>query len=242
MKDNLYIDNSQIVFSFARNMEIRKRLFEFEDALKDEFKVPFITVAIPDELDPNIPRFKSQSQNGHSKIEVSQSRITLATKYDEKFKLDHHQIEKYIRAKVANLSKLADSENINFIGYIIELGIYLEPSHINDFLRENTGAFSIKEDCKDFSIYYSKNYKLDFYLNVKCSKFKEQKLILHNETKTLRPTGQFNHGISIILDVNTKPFFERHRTFEKSLYDKLNKTVFEIINTKSIEAYLKGEI
>lgn len=238
----LHITNSQIVFSFRRNLEIRKRIFEFEDFLKDEFKIPFRSVAVPDEIDPNIPRFESQSIHGHSRIQVSQTRITLATNYNELFMLDYNQVEEYILNKCNKISELAKSEDMDFVAYVIELSVYMEESKINSFIKENTGTIAIKEDCRDFSMLYSTIYKSDFYLNVKCSKFTEQELLLNKETKTFRPTENLKKGISIVLDINTKPFFERNKKFEKDLYQNINKEAFELINTKSVEAFLKGDI
>lgn len=242
MDNRLYIANSQIVFSFRRDPEIRKRVFEFEDSLKGEFKIPFRTVALPEDFDPNIPRFESQSIHGYSRIQVSQTRITLATNYNELFKLDYAHVKEYLLNKCNLISKLAESENMDFIAYVIELGVYMEEDKINTFIKENTGAFAIKDDCKDFSFLYSKVYKSDFYLNIKCSKFTEQELVLHNETKTLRPTGKLKHGISIVLDINTKPYFEINKKFDKGLYDKINKEIFNIIKTKRVESFLKGDI
>lgn len=242
MENKLHIANSQIVFSYRRNSQIRKRIFEFEDSLKEEFKVPFRSVAVPDDIDPNIPRIESQSLHGHSRIQVSQTRITLATNYNELFKLDYKQVEEYILNKCNLISPLAESEDMNFIAYVIELGIYMGEGEINPFIKENTGAIAINEDCRDFSLLYSKLFNSDFYLNVKCSKFAEQELVLHNENKTLRPTGKMKNGISIVLDINTKPFFEKNKKFEKSLYEDINKEVFGIINSKNVESFLKGDI
>ncbi len=242
MNNRLQIVNSQIVFSFRKNPEIRKRIFEFEDSLKDEFKIPFRAVAVPDDIDPIIPRFESQSIHGHSKLQVSQTRITLATTYDALFKQDYNNVEEYINKKCDKTSKLAESESMDFIAYVIELVAYMEEKEINSFIKKNTGVVAIKEDCRDFSLLYSKLFKTNYYLNVKCSKFTEQELVLHTTTKTLRPTGKLKHGISIVLDINTKPFFEKNKKFEKGLYEEINKEVFEIINTKNVEAFLKGDI
>ncbi len=124
---------------------------------------------------------------------------------------------------------------MNFVAYVIELGVYMREEEVNPFIKENTGATAIKNDCKDFSLLYSKEFKSDFYLNVKCSKFAEQELALHDETKTLRPTGKLKHGISVVLDINTKPFFEKNKTFNKDLYECINNEAFGIINTKTVD-------
>jgi hypothetical protein len=242
MEHKLHIVSSQIVFSFRKNPEIRKRIFEFEDFLKNEFKIPFKSIPVPDDIEPNIPRFESQSVHGHSRIQVSQTRITLATSYNESFNLDYKQVEEYILNKSKLTSKLAESENIDFIAYIIELGVFMEEDKINSFIQKNTGIFAVKNDCKDFSLLYSKVFENNFYLNIKCSKFVEQELFLHYETKTFRPTRNLKHGISIVIDVNTKPYFELNKKFEKSLYNEINKEVFHLINNKNVESFLKGDI
>lgn len=242
MDKKLHIANSQIVFSYRRNLDIRKRIFEFEDYLRNEFKVPFRTVAIPDEIDPNIPRFESQSIHGHSRLQVAQTRITLATNYNEVFKLDYNQVKEYLNKKCSLLSSLVKYEKIDFIAYIIELGIHMEESEINTFIKENTGAIAIKESCRDFSLLYSQEFLEHFYINVKCSKFTEQELLLHKETNTLRPSGNVKHGISAVLDINSRPYFEKNKKFNESLYSEIERETFKIINTKSIEDFLQGNI
>ncbi len=242
MDSRLHIANSQIVFSFRRNQEIRKRVFEFEDSLKAEFKAPFRTIAVPDDIDPNIPRFESQSINGHSRIQVSQTRITLATNYNENFKLDYKHVEDYLANKSSSITKLTESENMDFVAYVIELGVFMDEKKLNSFIKENTGAIAIDDDCRDFSLSYSKEYKSNYYLNIKCSKFAEQEMFLHPETKTLRPTGNLKHGISIILDINTRPYFEKTKSFDKGLCKEIQTDAFDIINSKSITDFLKGNI
>jgi hypothetical protein len=242
MNNRFHIASSQIIFSFRRNLEIRKRVFEFEDSLKGEFKIPFRVIAIPDEIDPNIPRFESQSLHGHSHLQVSQTRITLATSYNEEFRSNYLEVEDYITRKCKLISSLAEAENMDFIAYVIELNMHMDESEINSFVRQNTGAIAITESCRDFSLLYSKEHKDNFYFNITNSKFTEQELLLHNETKTLRPTGKAKNGISVVLDVNTRPYFEKNKQFDKSLYISTKKEVFNLINTKNIEDFLKGNL
>ena len=242
MNNKLHIQNSQIVFSYRRNIDIRKRLFEFEDKLRGEFKVPFKTIAVPDEIDPNIPRFESQSVHSHSRLHISQTRITLATSFNKAFMQDYTQVRNYLNAKCSLLSGLAKSERMDFIAYVIELGVYMQENTINSFMKEHTGATAIDNDCRDFSILYSKEYKNDFYLNIKSSKFSEQELLLQKGTKVLRPSGKIKHGISTVLDINTKPFFNKNNKFDKSLYETIENEIFELMNSKGIKDFLQGNI
>lgn len=223
-------------------MDIRRRLFEFEDTLETDFVTPFRSIAIPDEMDPNLPRFESQSVHKHSKIQVSQTRITLATSYNENFKSDFEEVRNYITTKCDKLIKLANKEDLEFIAYIIELGIHMKESEINSFIKKNTGAHAVGEDCRDFSLLYSKEYQNDYYLNINCSKFSENELILHKESGTLRPTDKVKHGISVILDINTKPHMKKNNEFNQSLYKKLEENTFKLINSKNVIDFLKGNI
>lgn len=242
MDDRLRIINSQIVFAFRRNPDVRKRIFEFEDTLKSKFKVPFRPITIPDEIEPDIPRFESQSLFDHSKLQVSQTRITLATGFDEMFKIDSSKVHSYLMDKCESLSGLAESENMEFLAFVVELGYYLDATLLNSYLKVNTGVEAIDPNCKDFSLLYSKVFKENYYLNVKISKFLEQELRVHPETGGLRPTGHMNQGISIILDLNSKPYFENNQRFDQSLYIYIQEEIFNLINSKKIEDYLKGNL
>lgn len=240
MSKELNITNSQIVFSYSRNMNIRKRVFEFEELLKDQFNTPFRTVAIPDELDPNIPRFETQSKNKHSKLQVSQTRMTLATNFDNK--LSKVEINKYLNQKRTILSELANSEKINFIAFVIELNCYLPKKEINSILKENSGVKALNNNTIDFSLLYSKDYKKNYFLNIKCSKFSEQQLIIQPGGKAVKPTNNIKHGISITIDLNSKLYFENKNEFNESLYEQIEDCAFDLIKTKSLEDYLQGKI
>ena len=65
---------------------------------------------------------------------------------------------------------------------------------------------------------------------------------LHEESKSFRPTGNMKHGISVVLDINSRPFYDNNKKFDTSLNGKIKEEVFQIINLKRIEDYLKGEI
>ncbi len=236
MNTDLNILNSQIIFSYSRNMEIRKRVFEFEKELDENFVIPFRTVAIPNEIDPNIPRFESQSKHNHSRLQVSQIRTTLATNFDKEYSKEDASI--YLREKRNEIQPLIERENIEFIAYVIELVSYIPEKEINSILKENTKATAIKDDCKDFSILYSKVYEKDFYLNIKCSKFTEQEVILGKDIIE----SNIKHGISVTIDINSKVYFEKKTSFSNHLYDNLEKTIFDLIKNKSLNDYLQGNI
>lgn len=237
---NQSLRSSQIVIAYSRNMEIRKRVFEFEEGLNEKFITPFRTVAIPDELDPSIPRFESQSIHSHSKLQVSQNRINIATNFDGK--LSNEQIKDYLIEKRESISRLADVENINFIAYILDLNFFLPKENINNFIKKNTGTIAITDDNRDFTLLYSRVFKEKYYLNITCSKFEEQEVKLVHKGKDTNQTNVIRNGISVKVDLNTKFFFEKNGKFNDSLYSSLETIVFDLINEKSLSDYLNGNI
>lgn len=232
--------SSQIVITYSRNLGIRKKVFEFEEALGEEFKTPFRTVAIPDEIDPNIPRFESQSKHNHSQLQVSQNRISLATNFDGKLNKD--DIRDYLINKRRSISKLAESENINFIAYVLDLAYIFPKEEINSLIQKNTGAFAVNEDCRDFTFLYSREYNENYYLNITCSKFSEKEVVVEPKNNQIRETDNVRHGISVKVDLNTKYYFEKNSKFNDHLYSSLEEEVFDLINKKELTDYLKGNI
>lgn len=238
MSNKLQIQNTQIVVSFNRNPFVRKRIFDFEDLLKSDFVIPLRAFPIADDFEPDLPRFEGYSTHGHSRIQISQNRITVATKYDIQYANSPIEASNYVKHKFKTLQRLAEQEKINFIACLVELVVYFPDGLINPFLKENTGFFALNADCKSFELGYSKRYQKDFYLNVKCAKFEEQEVLIHEN----HPTVHTKQGLSILLDLNTKPLFESEQQFEPSLFEKLHKTIFDIIDSNEIENYLKGEV
>lgn len=232
--------SSQIVIAYSRNMNIRKRVFEFEDALKDSFKTPFRTIAVPEELDPNIPRFESQSIHQFSQLQVSQNRLNIATNFDGK--LNQEEFKEYLVNKRESISNLVSKENIEFIAYVLDLAFVLKPNEINGILKKNSGALAISEVTKDFHIGYSQIYKEAFYINITCSKFIEKQMILDPNNNDLRETDNVRHGISVKVDLNTRYYFEKNAIFKENLYKSIEETIFNIVENTSLEDYLKGEI
>lgn len=235
----VFIANSQIVFTFERNFDIRKRIFEFEEILKEEFYTPFQNYAIPDEIEPNIPRFEAVSKHHHSKLQVFQNKITLTTSYEDNYKNDFNEVENYVDNKYNLICKLIENEDIKFIAYIIELGEFYDENSLNKLIKENTGLNSINESTIDFSLLFSREFKNDFYLNINISKFRLNKSI--DKTSEDNNVEQ-NTGLSVIVDINTKLHFNNKNDFDKNLNNKIKEEVFEIIKRKNIEDYLKGNL
>jgi hypothetical protein len=238
MNSELRIVNSQIIFGYARNINIRKRVFDFEDKLKMSFKTPFNVISIPDEIDPNIPRFESTSKHGFSKLQVSQHRVNFSTGFNEAYTKD--KVAKYLKEKKDLLTGLVKDEVSEFVAYVIELHCFPPKASINKMLKENTGANVIDDSLRDFSLSYSRVFKDSYFINVKCSKIRLDEITL--DSKKREKTIKVHEGISVIVDINSKPSFTSLGKFDENLYKDIDDLVFDIINKKSLEDFLQGNI
>ena len=240
--NNYEIINSQVIFVYQRALNIRKRQFEFEDALKGLFKVPFVNIAIPDDQDGNIPRFEASSKHGFSKLQVSQFRTNLITNFEDKYRIDVDLIKGYLSERIPKLKRILKQEKSNFVAFIIELGFQIDAQDkINNILKRYSGANCINEGTNNFSISYSREYKEDYYINVKCSKYTEGKFKFE-DGRMVSVGDEQKNGISVILDINSKLAHNKKKEYDFDIVDSLEKETFEILKTYKLEDYLQGNI
>ncbi|MFQ5823542.1 MAG: hypothetical protein ACE5JB_05755 [bacterium] len=242
MANNFYVTNSSVVFVYNRAFDIRKRIFEFEKSLDIFFKVPFNMYPVPEEADGNIPRFEAESISGHSRLQVSQFRLTFATNYSKNFSTKLESIREYISKRVLKLKNLVSSENIQFVAYILQLKFIMEKDEINDYLKNNTGIKALSDKTVDFSLLYSFPLKSKYYLNVKSSKYIEEMLSIDPEKRIATKTGEKQCGIGVTLDMNTKYYNQQGKDFKFGLIDEIEKDIFQIIQINKLQNYLTGEL
>lgn len=224
---------SQIVFEYEQNLSIRKRVFDYEERLKDFFKVPFQVINVPENIDNSIPRFQSASIYGHSNLVATPIMLQLTTTYDKDYQTNLENIKTYITPRINALKDLVNDEALLYIGFIVEMS-FKEPSNgVNEFLRINTGATAVRDDTLDFHLNYARPYKNLYYINITCAKYFEE-----NNPKT----NSFNNGISIRLDINSKYHFRIGKKFEPIFFEEVFNTSFNIIQNNTLQQYLKGEI
>jgi len=242
MNNNYEIINSQVIFAYQRSRDIRKRQFEFEDSLNKLFNVPFSNFAVADEQDGNIPRFEASSKHGFSKLQVSQYSTNLITNFKDEYRTDIAKIGSYLSDRISILKELLGTEDNKFSAFIIELGFEFDTdSEINNVLKANTGANCLNENTNDFSLLYSQEYKQDYFLNIKCSKYTESQVKVVNG-ELIPVEGEQKRGISIILDINSKLAHQKKRSIGVEIVDALEIETFNILSSYSLEDYLKGNI
>ncbi len=223
------IINSKVVFNYETNFSIRKRVFEFEDSLKHLFKIPFSTIPIPDDSNPEIPRFEASSINEHSKLQVGPLYTELITNYDDQFNTDYRTIRNYLMERIDLLSSLLNAEKHTYIGYVLSI-VYLLDG-VNEFMKNNTGLYLIGENTVDIHVYYSFPVQDSYFLNVKITKV----TIRDNE-------GKEQYGINVELDVNSKYSLRSGVDFNEDMFANALTTLFNIVSNNQLANYANGDI
>lgn len=240
--DNPEVINSQVIFVYDRSIDIRKRQFEFEDTLGDLFNVPFNSFAVSDQQDGNIPRFEATSKHGFSKLQVSQFRTNLITNFKDDYRTDFELVKEYLNDRIPNLKYLLEKEKNSFSAFIIELGFeFNDENTINEFLKEHSGAKCINEETNDFALSYSYEFKNDFFINIKCSKYTEGVYKIVNG-EIIKENNETKKGISVILDINSKLAKNKGKNYGVEIIDSLEKEIFNILSTYNLKDYLNGQI
>lgn len=239
MNNQYFIRSIQFVAVYELNKRIREKVFLYEKALKDHFRNPFKVVAISDEEDPNIPRFEAIESK--SNLTVNQVRLS----YTENFENlnDVSKLKQIISKRVSTLQPLLSSEKIQFVAYIAIVKYpFQDNSEIFNLFREKTEAkpASLK-GLMEFSIFYAKPYKENYFLNINCARYEESSFEIKAGTKTLREIDK-KFGIEIAVDINTRFRHNKKEPFYELLIEELENDLFDIVSKNNLDNYLSGGI
>jgi hypothetical protein len=236
------IRSSQFIYEFQRNIEIRKRVFEFEDNLEVFFPKPYKVIQIPEQIHPYIPRFESTANNKRSKLEVSQIRIQLSSSYTEDYSKDINKIYDFIKKRIELLNRLALKEKVLYVGYITELSFEMDDKAINPFLKKYSNASAIDENIHDFNMLYSKSVEPYYFVNINFSKYLEQEIEINTISKTGQEAGPSKKGISVVVDINTKYSLKKNNPFSIDYIQEVQDKMKNIIVSNKLENYVSGKV
>jgi len=103
-----YLRNS-FSLTFPRQPDIRRKANDFEDALKEKLQGHYSqpqVIAVPDELDAEVPRLIFASRHGFSQIIISQVSIVLNVTYSPDWQSDIEKGRDYLSERVKVLYEL----------------------------------------------------------------------------------------------------------------------------------------
>ena len=104
----LYLRNS-FSLTFPRQPDIRRKANDFEDVLRERLQGHYSqpqVIAVPDELDAEVPRLVFASRHGFSQIIISQVSIVLNVTYSPDWQSDIEKGRDYLSERAKGLYEL----------------------------------------------------------------------------------------------------------------------------------------
>lgn len=230
LKETFYVQNSFSVI-FPRQLDIRRKLVDFENILSDEYGQPQ-SISLPDELDADIPRAIFPSKGGHSQITVTQINIVLTVNYSPDWQVDDDLRKKYLLSRantvfdlveriqpkskpvkplfcgLVTVARIPFAEQSNIISYLCQLLKVDNPTNIHDLNRRVARI----EKKKYFNNIVIENYRTWDIVGVPQGPL------------NLKPKDAKEHGIQISGDYN-----DRYAYQERSSYFTKKNEMFKVI-------------
>ena len=252
---DIRIINSNFSVVHTIEKELYRKNIEIRDAFKDKYSF-FNATALPDEVEPMIPRVVMQSNNGHSQITFALNNINLATQYSDSFQFDYVKCSEYMLQRTNKIFEVVDKIGLDKMLYIslktrVVLPLSSNPTYyllekFNDIqlvgneLTDIQQRFSFNKDNKYFININLGNYsqfdaKIEsnpgelLLQNFRNSKIIEQGVIVDFEINN-RYKYNFIGDISIDDMIRDKQYIYKYTDdfINNNLIDLLEKGVFKI--------------
>lgn len=236
---NPQIHSVQLISLFERNINIRQRVFDFENALKQFFPNPFKIIPVPDDENPDFPRFEAIGKK--SSLMANQNRIAFTQLFPDPINFD--KAKDVFHNRIEILRPLLLQEKIQFIAIVVELKYFYKTNQeIFTIFRQYSNASAVQlEDVVEFSLFYARPLANKFYLNINNHRFEEIMFDIKPVEGIAKQSGK-RLGIGVTLDMNTKLGFINKVPFHSEQFEELIEQVFLILQNKTLENYLNGDI
>lgn len=224
---------------------LRRRLFELEGKLHDDFVTPFPIVRnVPDGANETLPRFETTSLNGNSDLKISPTFVQFVTSFTNDYQTDVQKIKDYYEKKIPILSSILENNNLTYHGFIIELEEEFEDE--KKVLETLSGYFAegvVNEKTIGVNLRYARLVN-DHFCNVNVAKYTLVKgRIEKDENQMPVPIPEPEiYGLRTQLDINTRPKYQAGaKSTIPEILTLIQKTLNHAIEHNS-EFYLSGSI
>lgn len=232
-----YIQNNFSVV-FPRVIDIRRKAFDLEEKLKNEYVQPQI-ISIPDELEPQLPRIVFDSRSGYSQIFVSQISISLNVTYSPDFQLDPQKRLDYLRQRVPilfTLFELLEDITPYFSGLstVVHLPSVLDNQRVLAYLADVFLKTPPPKGVHDLQIKITNIIEQRFFNNITAENYRIwSPEVLKPGVVQLSQASVKEQGISITSDLNDRYAFNEDGSYRTSrdLTNKIIELAYQEIDT-----------
>lgn len=212
-----YEESSFNIF-FARQPQIRRLAFKFEDALKGYYQSPQL-IPVPDDLDPEIPRMIFTSDHGFSQIIISQVNLTMKVTYSSDWKVDVSRCKEYLLKRVQlvfDLIKNIGEVKPCFCGLSTRVDVQSSLSN-EEILNHLAEVFSRPHEFKnkhDFQVKLTSVVSGDFFSNITVLNYRIWKNGSQQDIVPRLSSGNAaERGIRILGDFNDRRAYNENENY-----------------------------
>jgi len=242
---DFFIENSSIAAFFSRNLGMRRKVFQLEEALSNYLK-PFTLIQVPDEAPEEIPRIQATTIGRHSRLSVSQAHASIETTYDNGWEKDWGKCRDYSNTTAETLRIVLRELNIDsvfYFGFSVNIFVPFPAiedaiSFLSDRFLKNSGNKNLNELSLRYVLVSDDTYYINYSISsiVKYSERPVQRPLL----SLMRPAG---YGVLMSIDINDRYGFNTQREYisEGRHWNQIERMMDDTISTKVSKILSTGD-
>ncbi len=225
---------------FPTHPNIRKKVFNLEDTLKDFFVTPFNLIQIPEDAPFDIPRIVASSKNGHTQMTISLNNLQIQTNFDENYSSNWEQCCEYINKRVNSLFPFMEEhilmEGFLYSGFSATL-IFEDIKNPSEHIFEHFFKFKTENKLSDIGCKLTFLIEDTFYVNISLNNFK----LMNSGTNKINFDKEV---LGVVVDVNDRYKYNKSPDYrsDKTTSLKIIEIVSNIIKNKIEATVRNGEI
>ena len=219
-----YIQNSFSV-TFPRQHDVRRKANDVEDFLRTRlaghYKQPMV-IAVPDEMDPEIPRLMFGSRHGFSQLVLSQIGLTLHVIYSSDWQVDAAKGRQFLLERIPvlyDLLHVLDHATPLFSGLTtrVRLAANADDDTLLAYLQRLVSAPAPVAPLYDVAVKVTTVHHAKFYSNLTVQNYRTWKA--QDTTTSLQRLARqqaSERGVEIIGDFNDRLAFNEQADYVSS--------------------------
>ncbi|MBX4271973.1 hypothetical protein [Clostridium estertheticum] len=223
------IVNSNFSAVYTIQKEIYRKNIEIKDAFEDKYSV-FNAMALPDEVEPMIPRVVMQSNNGHSQITFALNNVNLTTQYSDSFLFDYVKCSEYMEERTDKIFEVLDKIKLDKVLYIsLKTRIVLPVSYNPTlYLLEKFNKVKLEgNELTDLQQRFSFNKDNRYFININLGNYSQYD-----------PRIQSNPSDLLLLNFRNSKIIEQGITVD---FEMNNRYQYNFIDDISIDDIIKDK-
>jgi hypothetical protein len=224
LETSKYIQNSYSV-TFPRQHDVRRKATDVDDFLRTHlaghYKQPMV-IAVPDEMDPEIPRLLFRSHHGFSQIVLSQITLTLHVTYSPDWQVDASKGRQFLLERIPVLYDLLhvfDHATPLFSGLTtrVRLATNADDNSLLAYLQRLVSVPATVAPLYDVAVKVTTVHEATFYSNLTVQNYRTwQAQDATTSLQRLSKRQASERGIEIIGDFNDRLAFNERAEYVSS--------------------------